>query len=59
MDKITKHKISLRMKNKKKTATHRQHIKEALRNKKKSDEHKKAISLSMKKFWYNKKYKRD
>ena len=45
------------MRNKKKTATHRQHIKEALRNQKKSDEHKKAISQSMKKYWFNKKWK--
>lgn len=57
MNEITKHKISLKMRNKKKTATHRQHIKEALRNQKKSDEHKKAISQSMKKYWFNKKWK--
>jgi uncharacterized protein YaiI (UPF0178 family) len=55
MNEITKHKISLKMKNKKKTATHRKHIKEALRNQQKSNEHKKAISKAMKKFWQEKK----
>lgn len=59
MNEITKHKISLKMKNKKKSATHKQHIKESLRNKKKSAEHKKAISQSMKKFWFEKKWKKD
>ena len=43
------------MKKKKKTATHRKHIKEALRNQQKSNEHKKAISKAMKKFWQEKK----
>ena len=55
MNEITKHKISLKMKNKKKTSTHRKHIKEALRNQQKSNEHKKAISKAMKKFWQEKK----
>ena len=55
MNEIPKHKISLKMKHQKKTATHRKHIKEALRNQQKSNEHKKAISKAMKKFWQEKK----
>ena len=48
MNEITKKKISLKLKGKKKTATHIKHIKESLIGRKLSKEHKEHISQSMK-----------
>lgn len=51
MNELTKLKISYKLRNRKKSATHVYHISSALKGKKKSPTHKKAISESMKKYW--------
>lgn len=40
MNELTRRKISLKMRGRKKSATHREHIRQALKGKKKSKEHK-------------------
>lgn len=49
MDEITKKKISLKLKNKKKNSTHIKHIKQSLIGRHLTKEHKEHISQSMKK----------
>lgn len=49
MDETTKKKISLKLKNKKKNATHIKHIKQSLIGRYLTKEHKEHISQSMKK----------
>lgn len=49
MNEVTKKKISLKLKGKKKSATHIKHIKKSLIGRKLSKEHKEHISQSMKK----------
>lgn len=56
MDEITKKKISLKLKNKKKNATHIKHIKQSLIGRHLTKEHKEHISQSMKKISLNIKY---
>ena len=51
MNEQTKLRISYTLRNRKKTATHIDHISKSLRGKKKTDEHKKNISKSMRKVW--------
>ena len=48
MNELTRRKISLKMRGRKKSATHREHIRQALKGKKKSKEHKEHISEAMK-----------
>lgn len=49
MNEVTKKKISLKLKGKKKSAIHIKHIKQSLIGRKLSKEHKEHISQSMKK----------
>jgi len=55
MDELTKKKISISMRGKKKSATHRKHISEAMKRLKMTNNHKKAISKAMKISWINRK----
>ncbi len=49
MNEITKKKISMKLRGRKKGATHRKHISQSLTGRKLSKEHKQHISESMKK----------
>ena len=51
MDEITKHKISLKLRGRRKSATHRKHISQALKGVPKTKEHKEHIGESMKGKW--------
>lgn len=54
MDELTKKKISMKLKGKKKLATTKYRISRAMRGKKKSEKHKENISIAMNEY-YNKK----
>ena len=49
MNELTKKKISMKLRGRKKGATHRKHISQSLKGRKLSKEHKQHISESMKK----------
>ncbi len=49
MNELTKMKISMKLRGRKKGATHRKHISQSLKGRKLSKEHKQHISESMKK----------
>ena len=53
MDKITRKKISMKLRKRPKSATHKQRISWALRGKAKSEEHKKHLSEALKKIHEN------
>ena len=55
MDEFTKKKISMSMRGKKKSATHKKHISQSMRKIKMSEEHKKAIAEAMKISWIKRK----
>ena len=55
MDEVTKKRISMSMRGKKKTATHRKHISQSMKKVKMTEEHKAAISEAMKISWRKRK----
>jgi len=59
MNELTKKKISMSMRGKKKSATHRKKISQAMKKIKMTEEHKKAIAQSIKIMWEKRKLKNE
>lgn len=57
MNELTKHKISISMRGKRKLATHKRKISEALKGRNLSKEHKEKISKTMNEVWKKRKRK--
>ena len=55
MNEFTKRKISMSMRGKKKSATHKKHISQSMKKLKMSKEHKEAIAEAMKISWIKRK----
>ena len=55
MNELTKKKISMSMRGKKKSATHKKHISQSIKKLKMSKEHKEAIAEAMKISWIKRK----
>lgn len=54
MNELTKRKISIKLKNRKHSATHNEHIKQSLKGRELTKEHKENISKSLKEYHKNK-----